>query len=156
VPKSLHLPLATDKLCVAAARRTLQARAQRPQPNHLVNLDGLTNAFYFGWTNGLELEISLDQFTRRFAHHYRAGSRDRLHPRSEVRRVPDRRVLGVRITGLERAHYHLAGVYTDTNFDRYSAALEESVTVAANLLLHTERRMKRALRMVLVCDGSAE
>jgi hypothetical protein len=34
--------------------------------------------------------------------------------------------------------------------------LEESVAVAANLLLHTERRMNRPLRMVFVCYGSTE
>src|SRR5215469_198993 len=60
------------------------------------------------------------------------------------------------IARLERTHDDLSGVYTHTNFYRHSASLEESVAVAANLLLHTERRMKRAPCMVFGADGSAE
>src|SRR5215469_16628674 len=66
------------------------------------------------------------------------------------------RVLDLRIAGLERPHDHLAGVHSDANFDRNSAGLEKSVTVAPNLLLHAEGRMKCALGMVFVRDRSPE
>src|SRR5262249_11489574 len=70
--------------------------------------------------------------------------------------MPYRRVLDVRIARFERAHDHLAGVHAHANFYRHSAGLEKLVAVAANLTLHTKRRMKRALRMVFARDGSAK
>ena len=70
--------------------------------------------------------------------------------------MSDRHVVGMRIAGLERAHYHLAGIYADANFDRYSAALEKSVAVRANVLVHAECGMNCALRVIFVRSRSAE
>ena len=70
--------------------------------------------------------------------------------------MPYRRILDVRIAGFKRAHDHLAGIYAHPNFYRYSAGLEESVSVTANLLLHTECRVKSTLRMILVRYGCTE
>src|SRR5215471_5302176 len=70
--------------------------------------------------------------------------------------MPYRRVLDVRIARFERAHDHLAGVHAHANFYRDSAGLEELVAITTNLLLHTERCMKRALRMVFMRDRRAE
>src|SRR5262249_45887704 len=66
------------------------------------------------------------------------------------------RVLGVRIARLQRAHDHLAGVHPNANLYRHSPTSKKSVAVTANLTLHTERRMKRALLMVLMGDGRTE
>src|SRR5215472_744208 len=70
--------------------------------------------------------------------------------------MPDRRVFDLRIARLQRAHDHLAGVHAHTNFYGYSATLEESVAVTTNFLLHTERRVQCALRMVFVGYRSSE
>ena len=45
---------------------------------------------------------------------------------------------------------------SDANFYRCFTALKKLVAIAANFLLHTERRVKRSLRMTLVRDRSAE
>jgi hypothetical protein len=70
--------------------------------------------------------------------------------------MPYWRVLGLRIARLQRTHDHLAAVYPDANFDWHSAGLKKAVAIAANLLLHSERRVNRALRMILVRHGRTE
>src|SRR6516165_6191222 len=62
----------------------------------------------------------------------------------------------MRIAGLQRAHDHLAGVDAHANFDWNPAFLEKSVAVTANVLLHSERRVNRTLRMIFVRQGRTE
>src|SRR5215469_15173872 len=76
----IQLRAAADEPRESATGRPLQPRPQRPQSGHLVNLDGLADSFDLGWTDRRKLEISLYQLASRFAHHYRAGSRNGLHP----------------------------------------------------------------------------
>ena len=97
-----HLAFAPDELCKAAPGCALQAGAQGTEPGHLVNIDQLGDAFYFGRTQRLELEISLDQFARLLTDRDRAGWRDGLHPRRQVGGVPNRRVLDMAFSRLDR------------------------------------------------------
>ena len=70
--------------------------------------------------------------------------------------MPDRRVLGLTRPGRDRPHHHFAGVDADANLDRRAALGAQLVGVAPQLLLHPQRGVKRALRMVLVRDRRAE
>src|SRR6516162_90169 len=79
VLEGLHLGMTANEFRVASSGRTLQPRTQRAETGYLIHLDGFGHAFDPCRTNRLELEISLDKVPRRFAHHYRAGPRDRLH-----------------------------------------------------------------------------
>ena len=121
----LHLALAPDELRQPAPRRALQPRAQRPEPGHLVNIDRLADAFDLGRPQRLEREIALDQLARLLADCDRAGRRERLHPRGEIGRMPDRRVFGLSAAGRDRAHHHFAGVHADARFDRQVAGLAQ-------------------------------
>jgi hypothetical protein len=69
--------------------------------------------------------------------------------------MTDRRVFRM-TSGLDRAHHHFARVHPDPRLDRNPAIRAQTLGVAAQLLLHRERRMKCALRMVLVRGGRAE
>ena len=152
----LHLALAADELRQAASGRTLQPRAQWPEPGHLVHIDRLGDAFDLGRAQRLEREVALDQFARLLADGDRSGRRERLHPRGEIGRVPDRRVFGMAAAGRDRAHHHFAGVHADARLDRQIAGLAQSRRIAAQLFLHPKRSVQRALRMILVRDRRAE
>src|SRR5215469_1650041 len=58
--------------------------------------------------------------------------------------------------GLDGPHHHFAGVGADSDLNRRTAVRSQLVTVAAQILLHSERREQRALRMVLMGDWCAE
>ena len=107
----LHLALAPDELGQPAAGRTLQPRAQRSEPGHLINVDRLADAFDSGRTQRFELEVAFDEFARLFSDRDRTGRRQRLHPRGEIGGVPDRRVLDLTRAGRNRTHHHLASVH---------------------------------------------
>ncbi len=62
----------------------------------------------------------------------------------------------MRAAGANRTHDHFAGVRPDTQFEGRGALLAQLRRVAAQLLLHPERRIERALRMVLVGHRGAE
>src|SRR5712692_6397158 len=78
-----------------------------------------------------------------------------LHPRRQVRRMTNRRVLGVP-TRVDHAKNYFAGVDPDTEFDARTALLFELLAATAKRTAHGDRRVQRALRMVLVSDRRAE
>ena len=88
-----------DEFREPASRRSLQARSQRTQPDHLVNIDEFAEPFDAGRPERLQREVSLDEAARVFGNRNRAGRRERLHPRGEAGRMPNRRVLGVQLVG---------------------------------------------------------
>ena len=69
--------------------------------------------------------------------------------------MTDRRVFRM-ASGLDRPHHHFARVHPDARFDGNLALRAQTVGVATQLLLHRQRRMKCALRMVLVRHRRAE
>ena len=58
--------------------------------------------------------------------------------------------------GLDRPHHHLARVHPDAGLNRNLALGAQTVGIATQLLLHRQRRMKGALRMVLMSHWRAE
>ena len=69
--------------------------------------------------------------------------------------MADRRVLDV-LTGLDRAHHDFTGVHSDAHLQRRAALDAQAIGVAPHLLLHPERGVERALRMILMRDRRAE
>jgi hypothetical protein len=69
--------------------------------------------------------------------------------------MTDRRVLGMS-ANLYRPHHHLARVHSNASFNRNLAISAQTVGVTTQLLLHCQRRVKCALRMVLMGHGRAE
>jgi hypothetical protein len=69
--------------------------------------------------------------------------------------MTDRRVFGVP-SRFDRPHHHLARVHPDPRFDGNLALRAQTLSVATQLLLHRQRRMKCALGMVLVRNRRPE
>src|ERR1019366_9946308 len=118
------------------------------QSDNLVNVYRLGDTFDPGWSECLELEISLDEFARMLADRDRSGWRDGLHPRCEIGRMADGRVFRVAIAGGDRAHHNFAGVHADARLDRHTSIDNYLGGVAAHLLLDAKGSIERALRMV--------
>jgi len=70
--------------------------------------------------------------------------------------MPDRRVLDMAAAGRDRSHDNFAGVDADSALERIAAVGDELRRVSAQLFLHADGGVERALRMVLVRDGGAE
>ena len=85
----------------------------------------------------------------------RSGLGHLLHPRGQVRGLPDRRVVHAEIAA-DGAHHHLARVEAHPDLDRHPVAAKHPLGVALHRLLHPQRRIARAHRVVLVRQRSAE
>ena len=70
--------------------------------------------------------------------------------------MADGSVLGMSAAGCDRAHHDFAGVHAHAALQRIAAIGDELRRVATQLFLHPQRRVQRALRMILVRDGRAE
>ena len=128
---------------------------QRPSAHHLVHLDRGVESLYRRRPQRPELEVALAQSLRRLTGRDRTRRRRGLHPRREIRHMTDRRVFGM-ASSLDRPYHHFARVHSHAGFDRNLALGTQTVGIATQLLLHRQRRMKCALRMILVRDRRAE
>src|SRR6266851_5099685 len=156
--RTLHLgnfALAPDELRQPAPRRQFEMTVQRSDTDHLVDVYRLFDAFDFSRTQLAQLEITFDQVPRIFADDYAARRRGRLHPRREVSCMSHRRVLGVPAR-VDHAENYFTGVDADADLDSRPALLFELLATTAKCVAHRERRVQRALWMVLMCDRRAE
>src|SRR5262245_54152871 len=69
--------------------------------------------------------------------------------------MTDRRVFGM-VARLDRAHDDVARVDPDADLDEWQSLALKLIGVLPKLLLHRQRRVQSALRMVLMCYGCAE
>src|SRR3989454_5115895 len=72
-----------------------------------------------------------------------------------MRSLADRGVVHVQIAA-DRPHHDLPGVQADTNLDETSLGLPNSLRVALDRFLHSERCITSPYRMVLMSDGRPE
>ena len=70
--------------------------------------------------------------------------------------MPDRRVFGLTRASSDLTHHDFAGVHTDSNLNRRASLGMLAVAVAADFVLHPQRRIERALWMVLMCHRRPE
>src|SRR5712692_6999822 len=152
MPELLHLALASHELRQPPSHGALQPRAQRTQPGHFVNVDRLADAFNFGRAKTIKEEVALTELSDLFRRRDRTYWRQHLHPRREVGSMPNRRVLGMRLAGLDRTHHHLTCIHADPRLQRQPAFLPHAVRIALQLFLQPERRIQGPLWMVLMCD----
>jgi hypothetical protein len=80
--------------------------------------------------------------------------RKRLHTGGEIGGVPDRRVLDPIRPSSNRADHHFATVHTDANLNRRAPLGTLAVGVAVDFVVHPQRRVERALGMVLVRNAA--
>src|SRR5229473_2608376 len=129
--------------------------AQRSDADNLVNVDWLANAFDFSRPEVAQFEVTLDQMSRILANYDAARRRHGLHPRREVGRMTHRGVLSVP-AAMDHPQDYFTGIDPDTDLDSRLAPLFELLAATAKRGAHRERRVQRALRMVLVCDRRAK
>src|SRR5215469_4370677 len=71
--------------------------------------------------------------------------------------MADRRILAMLVARADGAHDDLAGVESDTYFDRQITGFAEARRIPAHLALHSKRSVKSAMGVVLASDrGSKE
>jgi len=140
--------------------RSRTSSASRPtngvSPAHdLEDLDGLREPAHGHGPERPDLDIALGQTQGVLGHEGGARARELLHPRGQVRGLADGGVVHVEIA-VDRPHHHLARIepHADLHVDALRAP--ELVRVPADRLLHPERGMAGAHRVILVTHGGAE
>ena len=150
----LQLPLAADEFVQAAPHRHLES-LQGSEPGDFKRVDRIADAFDCRRPQRPHFKITLDQPTRPLTYGDRTGGSQRLQPGGEIGGVPDRGIFQPP-PGFDRAHDHFAAIDSDPHLDGRLTQLCEPLGMLAQLLLHLERRIEPALRMVLVGDRRAE
>jgi hypothetical protein len=134
----------------------LEPGSERPDVEHFIGDDRLTDALDIARRQRPELKKSFGQLARLLTDDHRTRCRQRLQPRRQTGRMADRRVLDSRVISPDTAHHHLAGVYSHPHEQRQAARRAQRVRVMPDSALQFERRINRTLRIVSVCDRSAE
>ena len=70
--------------------------------------------------------------------------------------MSDRRILSLTRASSNRTDYHFTGVDADTALNRYAASGQHFSRISFEFFLQAQRRIERALRMVLVRHRRAE
>ena len=151
----LHLGVAAHEAGEPPRRRGLQPRADPPGAPDLVGLHRRGQALDRDRPEQVNLHVALGQRQRLGRDHYCAGIGDLLHPRGEMRRLADRRVVHVEIAA-DGAHDDLAGVQPDTDLDDRRVRAAHLFRVFLNALLHPEGGVASAHRVILMGERRAE
>ena len=91
---------------------------------------------------------------RRRRDQHRARARGLFHARSEMRRLPDRRVVHVQVIA-DRADHDLAGVEPDADLHRHAVRVPRLLCVPSDRFLDLERGIAGAEGVVFVRDRRA-
>jgi hypothetical protein len=153
--KLLQLGVAADEPREPAPGGRLQAGPRRASARHLVDLDRVSEPLHRYGAERFHGDVALGQRQCLGRDHNRAGIGELLHPRGEVRRLADGRVVHVEVAP-DRAHDHLARVQPDADLDHRRVRAPHLVRVLLHALLHPQGRIAGAHRVVLVGDGGAE
>ncbi len=156
VAERFHLALAPDELRQSAPGRDLQPRAQRAESRNLKNFNRFVDTSDPRRSQRFKLKVSFGQPPHTLADHDRAGIGQCLQPCRQTGGMAYRRVLGMALAGLNRTDHHLPGVDPDPHLQVDAAVRAQPLSVTPHLLLHPQRRIERALGMVLVRHGGAE
>ncbi len=151
-----HLAVAADELCQTSAGRALQTRTERAETGYFEGVNRLAKSLDSDRPQGPEGEVSIAQLARGLRNRDRTERRNRLHPRGQVDDMSDGGVLRMPVASGNRADHHLASVDPDPAMQRITALRDEFCRIAPQLILHSERGIKRTLRMVLDSDRRAE
>ena len=152
----LELRTTAHELRQPARRRHLKPRPQRTDPDHLVHVDRIADALDSRRAERFQIEVAGREFLRLLRDDDRSGRRERLHPRRQAHRMPNRGVLGMRIIGSNRTDHHFARVEPDPNLDRRISRRAQTGRIFRHLLLHAQRSVESALGMVFMRDRRPE
>ena len=111
----VDLFLAAHEARQPARRGHLQAGAQRPDPEHLVDVQRPADALDLGRAQIAELEIALGQLVGVLAGHDGAGGGEPFQPRGQAGGVADRHVIRVQVVLADGADHDRAAVHADAD-----------------------------------------
>src|SRR5262249_39102660 len=147
----LELAFPTHEPRESPPGRGLQPRAGCAGPGQLEYLHRLAQALYPHRTEPRDLHQPLGQAQRARTEPNAAGRRQLLHARRQLGRLPDRRVVHAEVAP-DRMHDHIARVEADANLYLHAVRPAQLGRVALHGLLHPERGVAGAHRVVLVGD----
>src|SRR5258705_7638324 len=151
----LDLGLAADEAGEPPDRGRLQTGPLRAGSGERVDDHRVRQALDRDGRSRFDLRVSFHELPGRRGEQDRAGSRELLHAGGEVGRLPDRGVVHPEIVA-DRADHHVAGVEPDADLDLDPLASLEILPVAVDRILHPERGVAGAQRMILVGQRRAE
>ena len=151
----LQLGVAADEPCQPPPGGGLQAGPRRASARHLVDLHRVGEPLHQHGAERLHLDVALGQRQRPGRDHDRAGVGELLHPRGQMRRLPDGGVVHVEIAA-DGAHDDLAGVQPHADLDHGRLKPPYVLRVPLHTLLHPQRGVARAHGVILVGQRRAE
>ena len=153
--ENLGLGVPPDEPCESAPHGDLESRARRADAGELVDLDALAAAFHRHRTKGPHRHEPFDQVERRRPDQHGARARELLHPRGEMRRLTDCRVVHAQVIA-DRADHDFAGVEPDPDLHGHAVRAPRLLGVSIDGFLHAERGITGADGVVFVRDRRAE
>ncbi len=151
----LDLGVATHKGREPARGGGLEPRAHGADPGELVDLDGAGQALHGHGPERGHLHEALGERQGLRGQERRARIGELLHARGEVGSLADRGVVHVQV-GADRTHDDLARIEAHANADPDAVLGPYALRISRDRLLHPQRRVARADRVVLVSEGRAE
>ena len=128
---------------------------RQPDTGELVDLDEGSETLHRHRPEGLHVDIPLGKPERLEGKEDGSRPGDLLHAPRKVCRLPDRGVVHAQVTA-DRPYVHLPGVEPDPDLDRGIPLAPDLLAISSDRLLHPERGVARADRMILVREGGAE
>jgi hypothetical protein len=153
--KYLDLGAPADEPREPTPRGGLQSRARRTDAGDLIDLDWVAATFHRHRTKWPRRDAAFDEIECRRRDEHRAWLRQLFHPRREMGRLTDRRVVHAEVVA-DRADHDLAGVEPDADLHRHAMRASLLVGVSIDRLLHPQRGVARADGVVFVRNRRAE
>ena len=151
----IHLAVPPHEAAEAAGARRLEPGADGGSSRQLEHLDRRGDALDGNGTEWAHLHEFLGEAQGLGGEPGGAGRGELLHPRRQVRRLPDRGVVHAQIAP-HRADYHVARVEPDADLHLDAVDPPRVLGIALDGLVHAEGRIACAYRMVLVGERGAE
>jgi hypothetical protein len=151
----LQLGVAADEARQPTPGGRLQASPRRTCPRHLVDVHVLRKALHGHGPKRLHADVPFDQREGGRRAQNGAGHGHLLHPGGEVGALADGGVIHVEVAA-DGTHDDLARVHADADGNGHPHGTLDSFGVSLHALLHPQRRVARAHRVVLVGEWGAE
>ena len=155
VLQGLHIVVAANEACETAGSRDIEASSQGALADQLVDPHGLLEPLDRERAEILEIQVAGDERRGRVAHVDRVGGRELLHACGQAYREPLSGVVHAKVVA-DLAHHDLARVQADARGEVEAVLALHFARLLGKIVPELQRRIARALGMVLVGDGRTE